>query len=78
MSQQQVKNVFETKDECGRRHRSAPLAATSVTDPVCGMNVNSGASKYRFDHGGIAYHFCSAGCRAKFSAIPNANWSLEP
>jgi YHS domain-containing protein len=76
MSQQQVEHALEAKDGCGRR-RSAMLTATSVTDPVCGMNVDSGASKYRFDHGGITYHFCSAGCRAKFSAIPNANWGLE-
>src|SRR4029079_10166413 len=41
-------------------------------DPVCGMEVNPATSKHRFDHRGETFHFCSAGCKTKFSADPNA------
>jgi P-type Cu+ transporter len=45
-------------------------AGTKVRDPVCGMSVDPANSKHRFDFGGEAYHFCSAGCRTKFAANP--------
>ncbi len=41
-----------------------------VLDPVCGMTVDPATSKHRFDHAGITYHFCCAGCRTKFAADP--------
>ena len=49
-----------------------PAAAGAVTDPVCGMKVDPATSKHRFEHGGTTYHFCSAGCRMKFSADPDS------
>ncbi len=39
-------------------------------DPVCGMSVDPATSKHRFDYRGEIFHFCSAGCRTKFSADP--------
>ena len=42
----------------------------AVLDPVCGMSVDPATSKYRFDHQGETFHFCSAGCRTKFAADP--------
>lgn len=39
-------------------------------DPVCGMTVDPHTAKYRADHRGHPYYFCSAGCRAKFAAEP--------
>ena len=39
-------------------------------DPVCGMTVDPATSKHRFEHHGRTFHFCSAGCRTKFSADP--------
>src|SRR5688572_12322997 len=39
-------------------------------DPVCGMTVNPATAKFRADHDGHTYHFCSAGCQAKFTANP--------
>jgi Cu+-exporting ATPase len=42
----------------------------SVRDPVCGMTVDPATSRYRFDYSGNTFHFCSAGCRAKFAAEP--------
>jgi P-type Cu+ transporter len=46
--------------------------ATTVKDPVCGMAVNPLASPHHAEHGGQAFHFCSAGCKAKFVADPAA------
>ncbi len=51
-----------------RHHRSG--GAATVKDPVCGMDVDPAASKHRAEHGGNTFHFCSAGCRAKFEADP--------
>ncbi len=47
-----------------------PRATTLVKDPVCGMTVDPATSKYRHDHNSMTYHFCAAGCRAKFVADP--------
>ena len=51
---------------------AAAHAGNQAVDPVCGMGVNLATSKHRFDHGGTTCHFCSAGCRAKFAAGPDA------
>ncbi|WP_081856715.1 heavy metal translocating P-type ATPase [Sphingobium sp. DC-2] len=61
--------------------RSAPGASSSsaggaATDPVCGMRVDPAATAHHAEHAGTLYHFCSAGCRAKFVARPDAY--LEP
>ncbi|WP_332677850.1 heavy metal translocating P-type ATPase [Brevundimonas sp.] len=40
-------------------------------DPVCGMTVDPAATPHHASHGGAAFHFCSAGCRAKFVADPD-------
>ena len=44
--------------------------ADGVTDPVCGMQVDPTATAHHATHDGKAWHFCSAGCRAKFVADP--------
>src|SRR5215831_7010524 len=48
----------------------ADHASHTVRDPVCGMSVDPATSKYRFDYRGETFHFCSAGCRARFAADP--------
>ena len=50
-------------------HHDAPPAAGAI-DPVCGMTVDPAKTAHRADHAGNDYHFCSAGCRAKFLADP--------
>jgi Cu+-exporting ATPase len=45
-------------------------ANANVRDPVCGMTVDPGTSRHRFDYRGETFHFCSAGCRTKFAADP--------
>ena len=41
-----------------------------VKDPVCGMMVDPRTTPHRHELDGGTYHFCSAGCRAKFAADP--------
>ena len=43
---------------------------TTVLDPVCGMTVDPEKTQHHAEHGGEAFHFCSAGCREKFVADP--------
>jgi Cu+-exporting ATPase len=43
---------------------------TTVTDPVCGMTVDSASAEYRSFHNGTAYYFCSAGCKENFDKDP--------
>ncbi|HWF00637.1 MAG TPA: heavy metal translocating P-type ATPase [Caulobacteraceae bacterium] len=45
-------------------------SAASVTDPVCGMKVDPDKTAHHAEQAGRAYHFCSAGCRARFVAEP--------
>src|ERR1700687_4124081 len=59
----------------GHEHNSggeggANAAATTI-DPVCGMRVDPATTAHHAEHAGHAYHFCSAGCRAKFVAHPD-------
>src|SRR6185503_16856125 len=39
-------------------------------DPVCGMTVDPLTTPHHAEQAGRAFHFCSAGCRAKFVADP--------
>jgi Cu+-exporting ATPase len=69
MSEHQTDHTHKTKGGCGCGG-SAPAAATSVADPVCGMKVDPATSKHRLEHNGVTYHFCCNGCRTKFAADP--------
>ena len=55
-------------------HDANPLSLD--TDPVCGMTVDPATSRHRFEHGGATFHFCGAGCQAKFATDPHRY--LEP
>ena len=52
--------------------------ADSVTDLVCGMQVDPARSCFRATHEGRIFHFCSAGCAAKFSADPQKYLAGKP
>ncbi len=45
-------------------------ATATVTDPVCGMNIDPakavGSSRYNDE----TYYFCSRGCETRFDAAP--------
>lgn len=47
--------------------------AGSVTDPVCGMTVNSATAAAHADYAGRDYAFCSTGCHDRFVAEPLAH-----
>ena len=57
--------------------KAAPAAA-AVKDPVCGMDVDPAVTGHHAEHAGHEYHFCSAGCRTKFVANPDAYLGDKP
>ena len=59
-------NESATKNDC-----CSHSANGSTTDPVCGMKVDPAQTQHHADVDGVAYHFCSAGCRTKFVAEPH-------
>ncbi|MFZ2469484.1 MAG: heavy metal translocating P-type ATPase [Parvibaculum sedimenti] len=65
----------EGKACCGghehQHHAAHGVAAGMARDPVCGMNVDPQTAKYRAEHEGQTWYFCSAGCEAKFRADPD-------
>ncbi len=50
-------------------HQSVTKTSQSVTDPVCGMQVDPNTA-LTLDHDGTTYHFCSDGCRDRFRHDP--------
>ena len=76
MSEHQTEHRQDTPAKgccgCGDGSASPSVPGALVTDPVCGMSVDPATSKHRLDHGGHTFHFCSAGCRAKFAAEPDS------
>ena len=50
---------------------------TILRDPVCGMVVDPAAGKPALEHAGHRYQFCSASCRDKFKAAPDAYVSAK-
>lgn len=55
---------------CGGKAPETGAQSGKVTDPVCGMAVDPGVSPHHAEHQGQSFHFCCAGCRAKFIADP--------
>ncbi|MBC5826058.1 MAG: heavy metal translocating P-type ATPase [Candidatus Eremiobacteraeota bacterium] len=47
-------------------------SSTLVTDPVCGMDVDTTMSEHEFKYSRQTFHFCSAGCRTKFASSPDS------
>jgi Cu+-exporting ATPase len=48
----------------------AVSGTATVKDPVCGMEVDPATTAHHARHDGSDYHFCSDGCRRRFSADP--------
>jgi Cu+-exporting ATPase len=63
--------------ECCEHHArsdaraDAPDHGAIVTDPVCGMKVDTRTAKHRNELDGTPYYFCSARCLEKFRADPD-------
>ncbi len=43
---------------------------TQVTDPVCGMVLDSETAQHTFEYQGITYYFCCPGCKRAFEREP--------
>jgi len=39
-------------------------------DPICGVNVDEKTAKYKSDHMGKTYYFCSQMCKTTFDKNP--------
>ncbi len=39
-------------------------------DPVCGMDVDEKTAKFKSDHMGKTYYFCSQSCKTTFDKNP--------
>jgi YHS domain-containing protein len=53
----------------GPRTTEGGVMAT-VTDPVCGMEIDSAAAAASEEYGGKTYYFCSEACHQQFVAAP--------
>src|SRR5258705_1535279 len=58
-------------------HSTAAPDASTERDPVCGMTVRPD-SPHRATYQGRTFHFCSAGCLAKFTADPERYLAPKP
>ncbi len=57
---------------------NSPKSATTVKDPVCGMNVEPSTARHKLDHAGKTYYFCCAHCLEKFRARPEDYLAARP
>ena len=46
------------------------MNATTVKDPVCGMDIDPETAAGRSEYKGQTYHFCANQCKAKFDHDP--------
>jgi Cu+-exporting ATPase len=46
------------------------LTQTTVTDPVCGMQIDPSRAAGKIEHNGETYHFCSKSCLETFNRDP--------
>ncbi len=53
-------------------HPHTGAVSVPEIDPVCRMKLDPATSRHRFEHRGKIFHFCSAGCQAKFAASPQS------
>lgn len=54
----------------GGHGASGDASRATVTDPVCGMQVDPAAAAAQRDHQGRTYYFCSQHCAETFAADP--------
>jgi xanthine dehydrogenase accessory factor len=47
-----------------------PLVRNEARDPICGMMVDTGKSKYKSEYQGTWFYFCCTACKQKFEADP--------
>ncbi len=50
----------------------------TALDPVCGMQVDINSAKYTYQHEGVTFYFCCAGCQTKFTGNPGQYVGIQP
>src|SRR6266404_7442293 len=58
--------------------RTEKSESVTPVDPVCDMKVETATARFRAQHDGKEYFFCSAGCLAKFQSSPETILSTPP
>ncbi|MGM0516776.1 MAG: heavy metal translocating P-type ATPase [Pseudomonadota bacterium] len=58
-------------------NQSPEESADQATDPVCGMQVDPARAEHTTHYHGEDWHFCSAGCKARFEEDPEHYLSGE-
>ncbi len=53
------------------------MAATTVHDPVCHMDIASASAAGTSEYDGKTYYFCAVGCKKDFDADPRAVLQAE-
>ena len=53
------------------KHLEKENLMTTAIDPVCKMEVNIETAKYKSEHAGEVYYFCSAACQKSFEEDPH-------
>ncbi len=59
-------------DRQGVSLEPAPTSEVQALDPICGMTVNVGESRYHSRHNGTTFHFCCLGCKEQFEREPDS------
>ena len=69
-----MKQADDHRHQAHRDHQGCGhgTATGTVRDPVCGMDVDPARTTHHASHLGQDFHFCSAGCRARFLSDPAA------
>jgi Cu+-exporting ATPase len=52
--------------------------ATTVKDPVCGMDVDVATAPAHSDYQGQTHYFCGTGCKEKFDLNPEQYLGKSP
>jgi Cu+-exporting ATPase len=58
--------------EVSERTHEEERTMTTVTDPVCGMEIDPATAAGSAEYEGTTYHFCSQGCHDRFVADPKS------
>jgi Cu+-exporting ATPase len=64
-------NIHDSTTLHDHSGHAAPSESHKVIDPVCGMSVDPDKTPHHAQHGGDAFHFCSARCLERFQADPD-------
>jgi Cu+-exporting ATPase len=63
---------------CHAHAHAGPSSPSVAKDPVCGMDVDPHTAKYRAEHAGRTWYFCSGRCRDRFMAAPESFLGERP